>query len=285
VAGADWSLVLFTLLMQAAVGAFVTVGFLSWPLPRSLDRAAIDDICRTPLVAAAAIFATGVAVAFGHLGSPMNAAYALANLGSSWLSRELLFVVLFAGTGGLVVALHWQGRGAPFVRRLAVILGAASGFALVYSMTRVYMLDTVPSWNRLATAGSFFAAAALLGVVIVAASLAPDRSDGQQVDGIRRTLMVVALALIGPRLLAVIAIAAPVESVAAAFEAPAVPTWALLLQALLLVTAAALLGRSLISFASGRPRVVLVIASAALVLASEILGRFLFFGSYWRIGV
>lgn len=141
--GSEDSLVAFTLLAQLAVGA-------TWlqNLTQSVNTSALASITALMLVA--------LLSSFLHLGQPRHAWRALANLRTSWLSREVLSAALFAGT--LVGVLTTGGRGLG--------LASAMGLALIISMAQVYRLRTVPDWNTHATTASFFATTLLLGAVL-----------------------------------------------------------------------------------------------------------------------
>jgi DMSO reductase anchor subunit len=81
-----------------------------------------------------------------HPGIPAKAYRVIANLRTSWLSREIFFALLF--TGVLLVMpfladLNMHGSSGQII-----YYGCAglAGLAMVYSMARIYMLRTVPSW-------------------------------------------------------------------------------------------------------------------------------------------
>ena len=141
--GSEHSLVAFTLLAQLAVGA---TWFLSVREP--FDGRALAVITVLMLIALLASFV--------HLGQPRRAWRALANLRTSWLSREVLSAALFVGS--LIGVLATGGSG--------IWLASATGLTLIISMARVYALRTVPEWNHRATTASFFVTTMLLGAVV-----------------------------------------------------------------------------------------------------------------------
>ena len=93
---------------------------------------------------------------FLHLGQPRHAWRAIANLRTSWLSREVLSAALFVVS--LIAVLATRGSG--------IWLADATGLALIISMARVYALRTVPEWNHRATTASFFVTTLLLGALV-----------------------------------------------------------------------------------------------------------------------
>ena len=187
-------LVAFTLLTQMAVGAFLTLGALDvWaggltgqPSAQALTNGAL---LATGPVVAAALFASLL-----HLGTPRNAWRSLANLRSSWLSREILFALAFAGLGGLFAALRWSGAGAPALRSWVALAAGLCGVALVYAMAGVYRLRTVKSWDTPLTAVSFFATTLLLGSLAVGTGLVllPDVPDALVAGPLRAIALVAA---------------------------------------------------------------------------------------------
>ena len=154
-------LILFTLLSQLAVGMFVLLGVAYGLLARQVTSA--DQVARLALLPVTPLAIVGMLASFLHLGTPRNAWRALANIRSSWLSREILFAGLFSGLSGLYSLLQWFGWGSVALRDGLALLTSLSGLALVYSMARVYMLRSVLIWQSWLTAASFFATTFLLG--------------------------------------------------------------------------------------------------------------------------
>ncbi|MBI4787637.1 MAG: dimethylsulfoxide reductase subunit B [Chloroflexi bacterium] len=154
----EHALVWFTLLAQTAVGAFCTSLVLNiWAN-------------MAPVIALTMLLAM-IASLF-HLGTPANAWRAFANLRSSWLSREILFTVLFTGAVVILTALQSLDVGTDENRQALAWAATLIGLALVYSMSRVYRLRTVPAWNRWTTPASFFLTAFVLGGLAVSATTA-----------------------------------------------------------------------------------------------------------------
>jgi anaerobic dimethyl sulfoxide reductase subunit C (anchor subunit) len=114
----------------------------------------------------------GMLASVYHLGTPHKAWRVFTNLRSSWLSREILFAVLFACASTLFAILLWLDLGAA---RTVDVLGwgvALLGLSLLTSMSCAYRLRTVPAWNTRATPASFFTTTLLLGGLVVGVLLA-----------------------------------------------------------------------------------------------------------------
>lgn len=147
-------LVAFTLLMQMAVGGF-------WAMLWLLRGVSLPF---APVLLIGLCIGAGLITSFAHLGTKRNAWRALNHLRKSWLSRELLFTLLF-GAGWLAtlisMALHADSVIFPW-------LAALIGLGLIYCMSRVYRLRSVPAWDSWRTLARFFLSAALLGILGVA---------------------------------------------------------------------------------------------------------------------
>lgn len=156
---ANLSLVLFTSLAQAAVGMILLFIFL--PVQVKDDFVRDNVICDRlfqpggfAIAAALGLFGLGVLFSFLHLSDPFISFYSITNIGSSWLSREILFVGLF-GISTLVFF---------FVRNRAVnVLAALFGLGLLYVMSRVYINPPVLFWSSYLTLAVFVSSALLLG--------------------------------------------------------------------------------------------------------------------------
>ena len=163
--GRDWALVIFTLLVQMAIGIVVVFAPFTF----------IDEI-RFPQTLSAYLYNTlfwGIlillilAVLSGmlHLRRMRNVKFVLANLKKSWLSRETLLGLSF---GFVILALGLVRLTQIIIPNLITTLlwaGALIGLALVFGMSNVYRLRTVPAWNTWATPISFLLSTLLLGAL------------------------------------------------------------------------------------------------------------------------
>lgn len=163
----EGSLIAFTVLGQAAAGLVL---FLIGPL-YFFPQLASDSRLRPArlavgLVVMALLAAASLASLF-HLKRPGRAPRALANSGTSWLSKEILALVLFgAATAGLTL-LAWRAPASNAAATLAVLVIAEAN-ALVYSMARLYTQPAVPDWDTPATAAAFLGTTILLGSMLAA---------------------------------------------------------------------------------------------------------------------
>ena len=85
---AELPMILFTVLAQMSVGAFLTLGLVQADgLIRKQPTAATDRVTRAALFAVGPLLVLGFFAAFFHLGDPFHAVNTLRHVDSSWLSR------------------------------------------------------------------------------------------------------------------------------------------------------------------------------------------------------
>jgi anaerobic dimethyl sulfoxide reductase subunit B (iron-sulfur subunit) len=144
-------LVGFTLLVQMAVGGFWAMLWLFHDVRLQFLPALLIGLC----------LGAGLMSSFAHLGARRNAWRVLNHLRKSWLSREILFTILF-GAGWLATL-----TGIIFHADISILswLTALIGLGLVHCMSQVYHLRSVPAWNSWRTDIRFFISAALLGIL------------------------------------------------------------------------------------------------------------------------
>ncbi|MBI5880365.1 MAG: dimethyl sulfoxide reductase anchor subunit [Chloroflexi bacterium] len=302
----EWALISFTILAQMSVGAFVVLGIVHFLAQRKAGSEEADRLSDRALLAIGPVMVLGLLVSLLHLGNPLNAYRAVANVGSSWLSREILFGALFAVVGGAFAIAQWRKIGSFAMRNLLAWLAALIGLVLVYSMASVYMLGTQPAWNTWATPISFFVTTLLLGVLAMGAAFVanyayiqrkyPGCADAQcgLMRAAVRWIAVAAVVLVGIELLVVplqVAYLAAAGGVAGDSAALMYGEFGLILalRLALVFIGAGVLGVFLYqnALSPGREKVLgyLTYAAFALVLVSEGLGRFIFYATHLRIGI
>ncbi len=296
----DWALVAFTIMAQMSVGSFVVLGIVHFFAVRRAGPAEADRLSDRALLIIGPVMVLGMIASFFHLGNPINAYNAIGNIGSSWLSREIFFGVGFALVGGIFAFLQWRKIGSASERNLVAVLAALIGLALVYSMSNVYLIRTVPVWDTVTTPISFFVTTFLLGVLAMGAAFVanysylrrknPDAADTQSAllrDSLRW------IGITGMILLGVEFVVLPIYLAYLSSSPATVATGELLINTygvvlvvrlVLVFLGAGIFGafvyRNAVSV--GREKVMgnWAYAAFALVLISEILGRFLFYASH-----
>lgn len=150
----DFSLVLFTILGQTAVGLAVMAAL----RPQPAEGEAGGQPKLHWLVAGCFLLA-GLIASFFHLGHPGGGVRTLAHLGTSWLSREILSFLVF----GALVVLAWlttrKGGGVSPLGRIAALVGIIA--VLVSGM--VYAPPSFPALNNIVPAVMFLLTAFIVG--------------------------------------------------------------------------------------------------------------------------
>jgi anaerobic dimethyl sulfoxide reductase subunit C len=170
----EWTLPVYTILMQLATGSFLALWVLRSLGMQKYGLKAMDRISRYPVTV---IAFTILAAMFGshlHLSKPYFSILAMLNFQSSWLSREIVFNLLYMVTTCSLLYLLWQVAGKQRLKAAlgwsAIVLG---GFT-VYSMARIYLIPTQAGWNTPFTVLSFFGSMFLLGTMSLALLLLLD---------------------------------------------------------------------------------------------------------------
>jgi anaerobic dimethyl sulfoxide reductase subunit C (anchor subunit) len=170
----EWALPVYTILMQLAIGAFTALWIIRQFSAKHLSKEELDRLVRHPL---SIIFLTVIAGMIGshfHLSRPYLSFFAILNLRSSWLSREVLFTVLFMLTIGSLWLLQVTHRVKEKQVSALGWVGVLFGFVAVFCMSRIYLIPTQIVWNTPITIYTFYSTAVLLGALAMAAILVLD---------------------------------------------------------------------------------------------------------------
>jgi anaerobic dimethyl sulfoxide reductase subunit C (anchor subunit) len=158
----EWSLVAFTVLGQLAVGIYFFIG---GPLyfGEGLSGAAAAGARPASVLAVLGSLAVATVLSLFHLHHPIRAHKIFSNLGTSWLSREILTELLFMGIIGVLGFCDWRRIGGEGTLKVLFVFGGLAGGVFILTMSRLYMLPSVQSWNRVYTPLSFCLTALVLG--------------------------------------------------------------------------------------------------------------------------
>ena len=305
--GKEWALITFTILAQMSVGAFVVLGIVHFFAARKAGDEQADRLSDMALLAIGPVLVLGLLASFGHLGNPVNAPKAISNLASSWLSREIFSSVTFAVLGAAFALMQWRKIATPALRNAIAWLAALVGLFLVFSMSQVYMLQTQPAWDTFATPVQFFATTFLLGSLAIGSAFVanyaylkgkdPDCAEAQ-CSLVREALKWIALASIVILGVEMVSLPLQLSLLASSPSAVAQASAALLfsqfaglfaVRLALVFLGAGLLALFVYRYASqpGSESLMgtLAYSAFALVLFSEVIGRFLFYATHLRIGL
>lgn len=303
----EWALIAFTILTQLAAGSFVVLWIAQFLAARRRGEAEADRLADRALLAIIPVLLLGLLASLGHLGNPLYAPRAVLNVGKSWLSREILFAVSFTILGAVYTFVQWKKISTAAVRKVLSLVTALVGIGMVYSMSQIYMVRTVPIWNTVITSLSFFTTTFQLGTIAVGAAfvvayklvLKTDPGcEEAQCDVLNSTIRWIAVAsviLLGVQIITVPLLAGHLTSQAV----PAAEKSAMLMfgefgPMLILRLALSFIGAGAFSLFlfkhASKPQFeavlgTLVLGAFALILVSEVLGRYLFYATNVRVGV
>ena len=160
----EWPLVIFTVFGQCVAGALIVMG-LVWLTEK-------DDAVKTRLVRSMfylwLVMGIGFLASVLHLGSPLRAFNSLNRVGASALSNEIAAGSVFCAGGGFWWRVSVIGKRPPALGKIWLVVSQSLGVVFVWAMTRVYQIDTVPTWYTGYTTLAFFLTLVLGGPLFAA---------------------------------------------------------------------------------------------------------------------
>lgn len=170
----EWALPVYTILMQLAVGSLFVLWLIRSFSGSKFSHQEIDRIMLNPMLVIAFTAAVAMAGAHFHLSRPFHSFLAVLNFKSSWLSREIVFSILFfLTTMSLLYMTFFKTH-----RRLLITglgwLAIVIGSMLIYCMARIYLIPTQIAWNSTTVIFSFYTTALMLGCMAIACLMVLD---------------------------------------------------------------------------------------------------------------
>jgi anaerobic dimethyl sulfoxide reductase subunit C (anchor subunit) len=283
----DWSLVFFTTLSQLSIGIVVCVTVLTY-----FDSGAGFFIetglsLKNPVLLALIFVSVATVTSFLHLGNPSNAPNALNNLSGSWLSREILALSVFSLSLLIVIGAGWKtGHAASLKYYLA--LSSVIGIVLLWMMIRIYTVPTIPAWNTWYTPLSFVLTALCLGLLTF---LCLHQVGMVVIENQVNGLMIFLIMILFLEIVSGLAHHIRLEKLDTGIDDIVFNRgsfyWVFLFRMGLLITAFLML--LVIVFKPeiypGTENFTWIYPLMVFVIAQELLGRLLFYSSYFRIGV
>jgi DMSO reductase anchor subunit len=274
----EWPLVAFTILGQLAVGLYLLAGGALFLTGRAYGGPVAPGTLLAVLLAVLGFMAAAAAVSLFHLRRPARAYNVLSNIGTSWLSREILAELIFMALVGLLAYCEWSGTRSPGLIKGLFVFGFLAGLLFILTMSKLYMLPAVPAWNRPFTPLSFILTSAALGAaassVFFTTLTMPPAGD--------RTMLVVAIAASGADF-ACATLLTPGFGVLRTRIAPSLkprgggPSLLFAVRVGMLLGGTILLAASVLDRGGGTVRLILLLAAFSLIAAGETAGRFLFY--------
>ena len=285
----EWPLVFFTLLSQLSMGIILS-GMFVFLMVRNHEPTANSELKRLVVFVAMSGMLVALLLSFLHLAKPLHSVYALGNIGSSLLSREILLVSLFL----FALAVAWTsirfGIPSPGSFNFLYLAALITGILLVWVMARLYMIPTVPAWNTPLTIVKFFNSGLLLGAGALLVMVVFLNGKGIEVLRVQQviTILFYLLALgVFIHLITALLPTAVHEGMQPSFPLPVIPFAWNAARLLFLLLGFSLLAWWYPGFVSMTSRGAPSWAYLAIFLLflSEICGRYIFYASYYRVGV
>ncbi len=176
----EWSLIIFNVLGQMSVGAFLFFGIAHFYAARKAGIRQANLLATRALLALGPILVIGMAAVFGHVGNPDRVFNMLSNLDTSWLAREVAAYGAFLVVGGAFAILqaltlfkkdeelplsNWL----PKIRIALAWIAAIFGVLFVLSAAMIYFDPRLAArqtgWAHFHTVVIFFVDMVMLGAL------------------------------------------------------------------------------------------------------------------------
>lgn len=301
----EWALIIFTILGQMAAGGLLVLMVVRAYVSAKAGVEYADRMTDGPLFLIVPVMGLALLASLLHLNNLSNIVKAVPNLGSSWLSREVVIAVAFVVLAAVYTLLQWRKIGTNGLRTIVGWIAALVGVVLTYAMSMVYMIRTQPAWNTTATPITFLVTSLMLGGLMVAAALMiahglltkKDAKTAEKQTRLLRTVLQ-GIALMTIILLGVEFLVLPVYMAYLSTQGSAAVAslnlmigsygTTLAVRLALVFLGAGILAAYLYKTASAgkESSIALVTYSAfVLVLVAEVMGRFIFYATHVRIGM
>ena len=275
----EWPLMVFTVLGQCVVGAFIVLA-MALLTQRSAEEQRRIHLSMFFLWA---LMAVAFIASVLHLGSPLRAFNSLNRLGASPLSNEIGSGSLFFALGGIYWLLAMINKMPRLLGKIWLVVTMLAGIGFVYAMCRVYEINTVPTWNNLYTAFSFGLTVVIGGPVLGYLLLRGANIQGcglRLLPVISLTGLVISMVLVVMQSAGLANIHSSVQAASALIpQYGSLSAWRLVLIILGLgCWFCPLIMRK-------RPALLSMILAFVLVFSGELVGRAIFYGLHMTVGM
>lgn len=158
----EWPLIIFTVLIQTAVGAFIWC-FLAMTIFSGENGERSKERLNRTMIIIWLLMIIALALSMFHLGSPLRAIHSIYRLGAAPLSNEIFCTGAFIGLGIISWFIGVKFPNRTKIRNILMLITAMVGIILIFVMARVYHNVTVPMWDSATTESSFWATTFIAG--------------------------------------------------------------------------------------------------------------------------
>ncbi|MEL4013869.1 dimethyl sulfoxide reductase anchor subunit family protein [Dryocola clanedunensis] len=275
----EWPLVLFTVLGQCVVGGVIVMG-MAW-MSASNNSELQNKIVRS-MFFLWVIMGVAFVASIMHLGSPLRAFNSLNRVGHSALSNEIASGSVFFAVGGFWWLVAVLKKMPAALGKVWLVVAMLLGLVFVWMMTRVYQIDTMPTWYTGYTTLSFFMTVVLGGPLLgaVLLRLVNYPLAGTKLAALSVLALLVTVGVIVLQGFSLSGISSSIQQASALLpDYASLQVWRIVLLALGLGCWICPLARRL------TPSTATLLAGFVLVVAGELIGRGLFYGLHMTVGM
>ncbi|OCH48920.1 dimethyl sulfoxide reductase anchor subunit family protein [Aliivibrio fischeri] len=277
----EWPLILFTVLSQTAVGAFLVLGCVTLSGKLSQDE---DVRLHRNMFFIWVLMGLGLIASTMHLGSPLRAFNALNRVGSSWLSNEIFASSLFFAAGGFYWLLKVVNKGSDALKKGLLLISMVIGIGFMYAMIKVYLINTVPTWNSIYTPIMFLLTMAISGLAFAHTLLVATNHKRAELNNALPVFASIALAI---SLIATVSQLIGLSHISSAIIVasdiiPNMATLQVLRLGLLFVGFVLMFSPRLMS---SQPKLPVMLLSFVCIVVSELINRGVFYGLHMSVGM
>lgn len=158
----EYPLIFFTVIGQSVAGAFI---LMSAVLLMKSTQAQHKTIVMS-MFGLWALMGLGFLLSMLHMGSPLRAFNSMLRFGSSALSNEIVSGSTFFALGGLYWLLSFLKKMPQSLGRVWLVVTMISAVVFVYAISRVYQIETVPTWFNQYGSSQFILTSFIAGPIL-----------------------------------------------------------------------------------------------------------------------
>ena len=282
----EFPLVIFTVLAQCAVGAYLVI---ATRMTCVKEESQLTDLAVKSLFFVLGFMAIGFAASTAHLGSPLRAFNSFNRVGASGLSNEILSGSIFFAFAGIywlteVLAMIGKSVVGKGVRTALRYLGVVSGVIFMVAMIKVYLINTVPLWDNIFTPIEFtftvITAGLLFGYVLLNAFNGSSVTSNKRMSGIGVLLIAIHFIVMIARILDFSGVVTSIHQGITVLDEYS----SMIMTQCVLMLVAAILWAVSAHQTSNKVRFYSILALFAMI-AAEIFGRGVFYGMHFTFGL
>jgi anaerobic dimethyl sulfoxide reductase subunit C (anchor subunit) len=276
----EWPLMMFTLLTQLAVGSYLFAVIIRSFKNKAGNELSINITKRGIFLVGPVMLLAFICSVF-HLGTPFGAYRSIGNLGSSWLSREIIFAGGFFVLWLVTFVLDRKGSW----NQIAGWITSLVGLGAVYSMASIYANSIKPAWTDVNTYIAFFGTTIVFGVV--ASTVLVLLSKEEKSEGLISVLKGIGLVGLGAIVIQLIYLPVYASGLLsggqAGIESASLLTetygFVSIIRWVLSIVGIGIIGFALYRKLDTKTKSIAYFAALSLVLVGEFLGRYVFYGT------